>query len=314
MANSVGDTSVGTITVNITGQNDAPILITPAPAPATIVEDSGTLTLDAGTYFLPGPSGETGTVRFNSANPIPTAQGTVSIVNGQLVFEPRLNFFGDVNVVVTAIDNDQAISTAATITIRVTPDNDPPVATTTRFATNEDVAITLSPAQLFSTGPANESDQSISLSNPALESGSTGLSFSFSPTGQLIVTPASNFFGNNVVFSVDGTDNGSPAKTVRGTFTIDIASVNDAPTATNDNFVVQSFTGTEQELNVLANDLAGPNEPNSDLRITRVFGQTGTGTIRIAADANQSSIFHRQASQPAPIHSPTRLAIPLTQQ
>ncbi len=300
VANSLGQTSVGTVTINVTAVNDPPLLLVPQPAPPTIVEDSPTaLVLPASTFFAPGPANETGTVRFVTAV-ADSSQGNASVnANGELVFTPALNYFGPVAVTVTAIDNGGATTpNPVTIQLSVTADNDAPIAATTPFSTSEDVPLTLNVNQLFSPGPANESGQVVTLSNPQLVAGQTGVTVTINQSGQLVITPDADFFGNNITFTVTGTDNGGGAtNATTATFTVSVTPVNDPPTAVDDNFVAISILPDATELLVLNNDSAGPaNEPKSALVIIGFSNQLNpnNGTITIAPDGK--SIFYRPAA------------------
>ncbi len=289
VVNTLGDTSVGTVTINVTPVNDPPIPRSPLPT-LTIEEDSTTpLTVAASEVFLAGPGGETGAVSFVSAELLPgEAGGSVQVVNGQLVFTPAEDFNGLVRLNVVAADQANLQSAVTRVNITVTQVNDAPAPLGPTFTTNEDTNLVLAPSSLFGPGAPFE-EQSITLSNPALVSGATGGVVLLNANGNLVFRPDENFFGD-VDIVVTGTDNGTPNLSTTGTFTIRVIGVNDAPTANPDSYVVFGLSGTEQELLVLENDSAGPNEPITDLRIVRVLNQSGTGNVRIAA--NGRSIFY----------------------
>jgi hypothetical protein len=287
--NTAGNESTGTVTVNITPQNDPPIALTPSPV-LSVAEDTVApgLVITPSQLFSPGPADEASqTVSFTGTPTSPN--GTVTISGGNLNFVPATNFFGDTTIVVTGQDSGNT-STIGTFTVRVTPVNDPPVAVaTTPFQVTEDPATPLSipVASLFTAGPTNEqSSQTVTLSivSPPSPEGSAQIQ-----NGSLVFTPTANFSGT-VNITVRGTDNGvtgtaSDPKSADSIITITVTPVNDDPDAVNDTLAVIGLN-TPQPLDVLANDTPGPREQGVDtIRVTAVT-QPSVGTVAIGTNGS----------------------------
>src|SRR5438874_9531990 len=92
----------------------------------------------------------------------------------------------------------------ATVTITVTEVNDKPTATTDTATVAEDGSVTVDPRSNDSTGPANESSQTLAVT--AVTQGAHG-TVSFTATG-VTYTPDANYNGPDS-FSYTITDNGT---------------------------------------------------------------------------------------------------------
>jgi len=92
----------------------------------------------------------------------------------------------------------------------------------------------------------------------------------------LLYSPAANFFGEET-FTYTITNNGL---TSTGSVTVQVAPVNDAPTAVSDTFTVDKDSQSNF-LDVLANDLITP-DTNETLRIVSVGSTSHGGTVTIA--------------------------------
>lgn len=127
-------------------------------------------------------------------------------------------------------------SNTATVTITVLEVNDAPAAADDAKSTNEDVTLQFAASTLTSNdsaGPANESSQTLtvsSVSSTANTNGTVSLN-----AGVVTYTPAANFHGP-ASFTYQVCDNGvtgglSDSKCATATVSVDVASVNDAPSA-----------------------------------------------------------------------------------
>ncbi|MHA2769645.1 cadherin-like domain-containing protein, partial [Vibrio harveyi] len=76
-----------------------------------------------------------------TAASVPAEQGTVTIVDGKLVFTPAENFNGDATISYTISDGQ--LTDDATVAVTVNPVNDAPVAVDDTVTTDEDTAVTI---------------------------------------------------------------------------------------------------------------------------------------------------------------------------
>lgn len=285
-----GDRATGTVTLDVTPVNDPPVIL---DVTYDATEDQTTpLVIAPTSIFSPGPANESSqTLSLAIVTAPPSSQGTATIntTTGSLEFLPAADFFGLVNIIVRGTDSGpnspapNSNNTLATLTITVAGVNDAPRIVGTTFSMTEDAtsALVITPAQLFTPGPANESSQTVTLailSGPTTAQGTANIS-----GGSLRFVPAADFFGQ-VVMTVRGTDNGTPAASTDSTITINVTNVNDPPIAVNDAFSVIAL-GDPNTLNVLANDLPGPGGEPGTISVVSVTGVTPStsGTVQVAA-------------------------------
>ncbi len=265
----VNSVPLTTQTVN----EDAPLVFFAANANLVSVTDpdaaassSLTVTLAAtnGTLTLGSTAGLTGLTGNNTANV--SFSGTPANVNGALnglSFNPTANYNGAAGFQITTNDNGNtgtgpAGSDVDSVSINVVAVNDPPTFTLVNPpAVNEDAASqsVLNIATSRSTGPANESAQSLT-GFTLTPTGTTGnLTFSTAPsidptTGTLTYQPAANTNGT-ATFDVRLVDNGSSTPpnvntSLAQSLTITVAAVNDAPSFTpGANQVVLAGSGAQ---------------------------------------------------------------------
>jgi hypothetical protein len=201
-----------------------------------------------------------------SAQPAITSAGTLS-------FTPASNAFGSATISVYLKDDGGTLvggsdtSATRTFTITVLSTNDTPAFSIPASVTVlEDSGPFSQPgfATGISAGPANESSQTVNftLSNdqPTLFSSQPAIS----PAGVLTFTPSPNAFGTATITSTltdtGGTANGG-INFLTKTFTINITSVNDAPSFTiSDPIRVNQDGGAQNTPNWAKNISAGPLE------------------------------------------------------
>ncbi len=215
-----------------------------------------------------------------------SVNGTVAIVGGSsagatLSFTPTTGFAGQTTFTYTIANDQTPVATStATVTVNVNAPNNPPVALGTALsATEAGPAVNFTPAQLYSPGNSEDS-QTVTLSSPAIVSGQGTISL---VAGNVTYTPSADDFFGPVTFTVTGTDNGNPIAATTATFTINVADVNDAPTAKAPTLT----TPEDVNLTILALDLFSPG-PGPEVgtqtvilaSATAVAGQTG-GTISV---------------------------------
>ncbi|MDF3864292.1 retention module-containing protein, partial [Pseudomonas denitrificans (nom. rej.)] len=136
-----GATSTGTLTVTLTGTNDAPVAL---PGAATTEENT------ALNSQVPAASDVDGNVAgYQLTTGVGQGNGSLTFnADGSYTFTPGKDFDNladgqsrDVTFTYQAKDNNGALSDPQTITITVTGSNDAPVASTTSAAVNEDAKI-----------------------------------------------------------------------------------------------------------------------------------------------------------------------------
>ncbi len=263
-------------TINISAVNDAPVF-TPGPS-VTVDEDSGAYSEPWASGVLPAaglltnpPTAtdeDTQGVDFTVVADKPSlfsVQPTVSS-SGQLQFTPNRDAFGVALITIRAVDRgpsgalDVNTSAAHTLTITINQVNDEPVAVTDSFNTNENVIFTLGAPGLL----ANDTD--VDLPNdqlaavPAVIKSAAGADVRINADGSIVYDPSlvaaiqqlttgQNIQDTFVYRIVDS----SGDESIPATVTINVAGVNDAPTAVNDSYSVG--VGQSQFLDVLSNDV-----------------------------------------------------------
>ncbi len=209
ITDSEGASIGGTVTVNVAAVNDAPVL---SLATNLSVAEDTTLNLAPSAVLgtsQPGPatatdeSTQTLTIISVGTNGTTTKGGTVALVGGQVSYRPAADFFGTAaasdSFTVTVRDSGGATS-VGTVSVSVTPVNDPPtVGSPALIAFNKSVA-TFTPSQLLvgaTAGPANESEQTLSVTGAAAIAGSTKGTVVFNTNGSVTYTPLADFKGTD---------------------------------------------------------------------------------------------------------------------
>ncbi|HEQ3599019.1 TPA: tandem-95 repeat protein, partial [Vibrio harveyi] len=248
-------TDDATVAVTVNPVNDAPIAVND-----TVSTDEDTaVTIDV---LANDSDPENDQLTITNAS-VPAEQGTVTIVDGKLVFTPAENFNGDATISYTISDGQ--LTDDATVAVTVNPVNDAPVAVNDTVSTDEDTAVTID-VLANDSDPENDTLTITAASVPA-EQGTVAI-----VDGKLVFTPAENFNGDATIsYTIsDGqlTDDATVAVTVNP--------VNDAPIAVND--TVSTDEDTAVTIDVLAND----SDPENDqLTITNASVPAEQGTVAI---------------------------------
>lgn len=299
--NRLGDTATGTVTINLTPVNDPPRVIGSTFSTTEDIPTPG-LVLTPSQVFVAGPADEVAapnpqTVSFTAVRSTPATNGSVSLTGGNVEYIPAANFFGTATFVVDGQDSAGAMTTNITVTVTVSPVNDAPAVVTTTYTVAEDSSVTINPSQIFTPGPTNESSQTVTLSIVTPPVAATGTA-TVNAQGQLVVTPAPNYFGVMSI-RVRGTDNGTSPdnQSTETDLTINVTSVNDAPIAVDDTgaarFTVLAL-GTPTELNVRQNDLAGP-PPESEAITVTAATTPNIGSVSV----QNGTVFFTAPTDPA---------------
>ncbi|WP_299692465.1 Ig-like domain-containing protein [uncultured Tateyamaria sp.] len=251
-----GGTDEGTATVNVNPVNDGPTAVddsaeTDEDTPVTIdVLDNDT-----------DPDGDSLTITEAS---VPADQGTVDIVNNELVFTPAPDFNGDVTITYTVKDPSGEESTAQ-VAVTVNPVDDAPVTVDDVAETDEDTPVTIDPL-------ANDSDPDgdpLEISGtPTADNGTVTVN----PDGTIEYTPDPDFNGTDTITYIATDPNGNETE---GTITVTVAPVNDAPDAVDDSDTTDEDVAITVDL--LANDT---DVDGDDLTVTEAtLADPSTGTL-----------------------------------
>ena len=169
-------------------------------------------------------------------------------VDGNFTYTPTANYIGSDSFIFSVSDNGTPnLSSSATVSITITSVNDPPTVTNQSFATNEDVPLSATLTASDSQTPANQ--LIFQLTGGLTTSKGT---LNLSPNGNFTYSPNKNLFGVDK-FEFEVLDNGNPQKSAIATATINIASVNDKPTAYNQDLLV--IENTKATGSLLATDV-----------------------------------------------------------
>jgi hypothetical protein len=200
--------------LNLTTPNRAPVAVNDS---ATTPEDTP-VTIDVLANDSDPDPGTTLTVQSVTQ----PSNGTAEIVAGGVKYTPNANFNGSDSFSYTI--SDGALTASATVTVNVTPVNDPPVANDDTVTTPEDTALNIPLADLLAndTDPDTGDTLTVISVGPA-QNGSVELR---SNDGVVNYRPAANFNGTD---SFTYTIQDSAGATASATVTVNVTPVNDAP-------------------------------------------------------------------------------------
>tara|TARA_R110002049_G_scaffold2750_10_gene22413 strand:+ start:44849 stop:48829 length:3981 start_codon:yes stop_codon:yes gene_type:complete len=258
------DTATGTVSVTVSGVVTAPI----AGDGVINTSENTNGSIDLST-LLSGGTFDTLSITTNGTN------GTASISGTTLTYSPNADFNGTDTIVYTATNGIG--SDSGTISVTVSEVNNPPTSGPVTVAATEDTPVTFDAATILANASpgSGEASQSVTITG-VTASTSQGGTATINGSGGIDYAPAANFFGSDT-FTVTITDNGTPAESVDFVVTVNVASVNDAPTAGNDSASVLS--GSSVQITVLANDSAGPANENQTLTVVSATSSQGSTTI-----------------------------------
>jgi len=247
-------TATTTVTVTISAVNDAPAAVDDLvygtdTQPLTILPLENDSDIDGDALTVQSVSG--------ALNGTANVSGTT-----QIVYTPTLSFNG--SEFLQYIVTDGALTDTASITVNISA-NQPPVAVADTAATDEDIAVTISPL-------GNDSDPNGDpLTLSAVDTPAHGTAVISGGT-QIVYTPTLNFNGDDV-FTVTITDG---YLTDSAAVTVTVQSINDAPTAVDDTAAADE--GLAITISPLGNDSDVENDP---LTISAV-GTVAHGTAVIS--------------------------------
>ena len=317
---SNSQTMSDTFVLTVNSINDAPSFT--KGADQTVNEDSGAQTVSTwATSISAGPANEAGqTLTFqvtgNSNSTLFAVQPTISS-SGTLTYTPAANQAGSANITIVLKDNggtalggsDTSGSQSFTITVNAVNDAPSFIKGADKTVNEDSGAQSISNwATLISAGP-NETGQTLTFevtanSNPGLFATQPAIS----STGTLTYTPQANQSGSANITIVlkdnGGTSLGGSDTSGAQSFTINVNSVNDAPSFTKGaDQTVAEDSGAQTVSNWATAVLSGPpdevgqtvtftttNDNNSLFSVQPGISPTGALTYTSAANANGSAV------------------------
>ncbi|AYO15175.1 tandem-95 repeat protein [Vibrio owensii] len=236
-------------------------------------EDSDSLTIDSAT--------------------VPEEQGTVAIVDGELVFTPAEDFNGEATI--TYVVTDGELTDEATVSVTVNPVNDAPIANNDSTTTDEDTPVTIDVLP-NDTDVDGDTLTIVNASVPA-EQGTVEI-----VDGKLVFTPAENFNGDATIsYTVsDG------ALEDEAEVSVTVNPLNDAPTTENaipsqvlqEDFAEYTINLNDafSDVDNLDSELTFSVSGNSNIQVSIV---DGIATITPTADWNGSEELTFTATDPS---------------
>ena len=273
------------------------IVINPINDTPLATDDSYTTDEDVSINLTPLTTGtadsdpENDTLTVTSINNVNVTGGIQSITvdNGTInldffaviTFTPNSDYNGTVTFPYTISDGNGGTDNAIE-TIIITPINDAPIATDDTYTTDEDVAIILNPlnAGIADKDPENDTLTITSINGVNFSGGIQTITVTngiveIDATGVIILTPNPNFNGTITFPYTISDENGSLDTAIE---TIIVNPINDAPIATNDDFVTDEDTSLV--INPLTDGIADSDPDNDTLTITAINGVNITGGVQ----------------------------------
>jgi VCBS repeat-containing protein len=238
------------VTITVIPVNDPPIAVNDS---YTVLEDN-ILTRDAAQGVLANDIDvDTPRLLLTAILVVTTTRGLLTFnADGSFQYVPAPDFFGVDTFRYIVFDGDLH-SNVATVTINVTPVNDPPVASNDFYSTDEDVVLNVS-AQNGVLRNAIDVDTPREQLRAILVQSVTNGSLTLNTNGSFTYTPTKDFFGSDTFrYKINDGELDSNVAIV----TITINPVNDAPIAVNDSYAVdEDFVLTVSAADgVIANDI-----------------------------------------------------------
>jgi large repetitive protein len=274
-----GGTDEATVRISVEPVNDAPVAENDR---RTIPEDQ-VLNFPANELFQndsagPGEGDQTLTItRVFGAR-----DGSVELRDGRVIFTPARDFFGTASFSYEVCDDGdpERCATAAVNIVDVTPINDPAVAAGDTATTDEDAATDIDVRANDSTGPQNEDDQTLTVTEITARPGNGTVSINGG--NNITYTPDPDFNGTDT-FEYRVCDSGEPNRCDDAMVTVTVDAVNDGPVSA----VPREPQRTSEEKAVVFSRVNGnsvsvsdPDSENANVTV-RLSVPESTGTITL---------------------------------
>lgn len=233
-AGNTGSAASRTFTVDT---NDAPSasaqsITTDEDTPKTITLAASDPDGDNLTFEITNDPAEGSLITLGSVNCTGTAPKTCQ---AGFTYTPSDNYNGADSFKFRVNDGTDN-SAKATVSITVAPVNDSPTADNDTATTDEDTAKVIDVKHGDTSGPANESDQNLTVTNvtdPA--KGTAEIITGGADAGKVRYTPDPNYTGADS-FGYTVCDDGTPSKCATATVNVNVAATDDAPMARDDSY------------------------------------------------------------------------------
>lgn len=237
------------------------------PEDEPLIEDApGVLANDA------DPNGDT--LSASAISDVSNGSLTLS-EDGSLEYVPNEDFNGT-DGFTYRIEDESGVADTASVTIHISPINDPPVAAADSFMTQEDSALVVEPPGVL----GNDSDVDDTSLSASLVAGPENGSLTFDSDGSFEYVPAPDFNGEDS-FMYEAVDDSSAADTA--SVTIAILPINDPPVANADSFeTTQDSTLTVAAPGVLANDT----DVDGDTLAATLVSSVSNGSLTLQEDGS----------------------------
>lgn len=252
VSDGAGGTASGTVTINVTNVNDAPVA---SDDTASTNEDTAVvINVLANDTDIDNDALSVSNVSATNGSAIVNGDGNV-------VFTPAADYNGSATVAYTVTDGNGG-SDNASVSVAIAAVNDNPIANPDTASVNEDESVSINVL-------ANDTDvdgDTLSVASASVTTGSVQV-----VGNQVNYTPEADFNGSaTITYTIEDGAGGSANSTVAVT----VVNVNDAPVANNDTASVDEDSSVV--VNVIANDT---DVDNDTLELTAVNASTGTATI-----------------------------------
>jgi VCBS repeat-containing protein len=245
--------------------DDGPDNLAPIAVPDTVV-----MAEDDPPVFIPvlandsDPDGRIISNTLKIVNGPANGTATINPASAEISYTPNPNFNGQDQLTYRICDNKKACSIAS-VTITVTPVNDPPIAVDDSATTDEDTSVTINVL-------ANDVDPDGDLLTVVSTTPPANGTVTINPNNTITYTPGSNFDGS-IIFTYQISDG---VATATATVTVVVIPVNDPPTAVDDS--ANTAEDSSQLVLVLDNDF-DPDGPNPLSIIAVSSPANGTAVI-----------------------------------
>ncbi|HEY3403912.1 MAG TPA: Ig-like domain-containing protein, partial [Ohtaekwangia sp.] len=278
--NAGATSNAATITITLSPVNDIP----DAVDDVTTTSEETAVTINVLTNDSDADDGintasvdlNTSTAGIQTTNT--TGAGTWSVSGGIVTFTPASNYSGPASLNYTISDMSGATATPASISVTVTPTNDPPTAVNDAASTNEGNAITVN---VVSNDTDPEGNGTINAATVDLNTATAGIqnsittddgSWTVNSSGVVTFTPVSEFNGpTSITYTVN--DN-SGATSGTATITITVNPVNDPPVA------VADAATTNEETSVTIDVTDNDSDIDGTINVGTVDLNTSSGGIQ----------------------------------